>query len=181
MRRMPWTTYLWPGLAQLWEYGSWSGLALAVGMAAVLDVLLLVSFGWSELIGQGLRTALWVAFAAGWLFAAGWSMRQCGRRAAIGSDGPHEDVFSKAVDHYLKGDYFQAEQVLEGLLRQNIRDLDARLMLATLLRHAGRFDEATGQLDTLARFEGAGKWELEIRQERTLLAEAKTKRPATAA
>jgi Flp pilus assembly protein TadD len=74
-----------------------------------------------------------------------------------------------ALDHYLKGDYYQAEQVLEGLLRQNIRDLEARLMLATLLRHAGRGDEARRQLETLARFEGAGKWELEIQAERQLL------------
>ena len=47
-------------------------------------------------------------------------------------------------------------------------------MLATLLRHTGRLDEATRQLDTLARLEGAGKWELEIRQERELLKKAKT-------
>ena len=80
----------------------------------------------------------------------------------------------------MKGDYYQAEHVLEGLLRRNLRDVDARLMLATLLRHTGRLDEAAGQLDTLARFEGAGKWELEMRRERELLAEAKTHK-ATAA
>ncbi len=80
----------------------------------------------------------------------------------------------------MKGDYYQAEHVLEGLLRRNVRDLDARLMLATLLRHTGRLDEATRQLDTLARFEGAGKWELEMRQERELLAEATTRNSAAA-
>ena len=80
----------------------------------------------------------------------------------------------------MKGDYYRAEHVLEGLLRRNLRDVDARLMLATLLRHTGRLDEAAGELDALARLEGAGKWELEMRREREFLTEAKTDK-ATAA
>ena len=180
MRRMRWTTYLWPGLPQLWSYGSWSGLALAISTAAVLDLLLLISFGWSELIGPGLRSASWAGFGVFWVVAAGWSARQCGRRAAAGNPNTCEDAFTEALDHYLKGDYYQAEHVLEGLLRRNLRDVDARLMLATLLRHTGRLYEATQQLDTLARFEGAGKWELEMRRERELLAGAKAPK-ATAA
>ena len=180
MRRMRWTTSLWPGLPQLWAYGSWSGLAVALGAAVVLDLLLLVSFGWSELIGQNVRILLWVAFGVFWIVAAGWSARQCRRRTAAGNPDAREDHFTEALDHYLKGDSYQAEHVLEGLLRRNLRDVDARLMLATLLRHAGRIDEAAGQLDTLARFEGAGKWEWEIREERKLLEEVKTQK-ATAA
>ena len=44
-------------------------------------------------------------------------------------------------------------------------------MLATLMRHTERFDEATRQLDRLVRIEGAEKCEMEIRRERELLAE----------
>ena len=77
---------------------------------------------------------------------------------------------------YLKGDNYQAEQILEGLLRRNIRDLDARLMLATLLRRAKRIDEATQHLDMLVRFEGTEKWELEIQQERDLWPRRKPRR-----
>ena len=42
-------------------------------------------------------------------------------------------------------------------------------MLATVLRHTGRFDEAAKQLDQLVCFDGAEKWELEIQKERELL------------
>ena len=63
---------------------------------------------------------------------------------------PQRDGFPDAVQYYLKGDYYQAEDVLERLIETNTGDADARLMLATLLRHAGRFDEAIGQLDLLA-------------------------------
>jgi cytochrome c-type biogenesis protein CcmH/NrfG len=161
-------------------YGSWSGLAVALGAAAGLDLLLLASFGWSELIGEGLRNTLWAALGVSWVLAGGWSARQCRRQAAAEQPDPRADPFTDALDHYLKGDYYQAEQVLEGLLRRNLRDVDARLMLATLLRHTERLDEAARQLDTLARLEGAGKWHWEIERERDLLAEARTEK-ATAA
>jgi hypothetical protein len=174
MRRMPWTIYLWPGLPQICLYGSWSGLALAVGAAALLNTWVLVSFGWTELIGPNLRNTFGVALAVGWIVGAVWSSQQCRRQRAAGSLEPEEDSFGQAIDCYLKGDAYQAEQILEGLLRRNIRDVEARLMLATLLRRARRLDEATQQLDTLAKFEAAGKWELEIQEERDLVAEART-------
>ena len=175
MRRMPWATYLWPGLPQLWIRGSWSALGVAVGAAALLNLALLVSLVWSELVGPDLRTALWATLGMIWAVGAIVS--------AIWAPGPRSrapseqvaDAFGEAVDHYLQGNWVQVERTLGHLLRKNARDLDARLMLATLLRHAGRFDEASRQLDTLIRFEGAEKWELEIRRERELLAKT-TKR-----
>jgi hypothetical protein len=43
-------------------------------------------------------------------------------------------------------------------------------MLATLLRHTGRLEEAVEHLDRLQRMEGSEKWGLEIQRERELLA-----------
>jgi hypothetical protein len=179
MRRTPWTTYLWPGLPQLWSYGSWSGLALAVGLAAIFDVLLLASFGWSELIGLNWRIWTWAAFGAVWAAAAVWSIGQC-RRQIVRSRTPKDDPFVAARDCCLQGDYYRAEQILDGLLRRNGRDLEARLMLATLLRRTGRRDEAARQLDLLGRLEGAGKWELEIEDERERLTETATSQTTAA-
>ncbi len=175
MRRMPWAMYLWPGLPYVWSCGSWAGLAMAIGAAAILNVLLLITCGWTELIGSSLRISLWVAMGVAWVGAAIWSAT----RSPTGAAERESDRFAEAVDHYLRGDYYQTEQILEGLLRRNIRDVDARLMLATMWRRTGRPDEATHQLDVLARWEGAGKWELEIRKERELLAKAKTQHAAT--
>jgi hypothetical protein len=180
MRRMRRIAYLWPGLPQLWTFGSWAGLAVAVGAALVFDLLLLVSFGWSELVSPSVRNILWTAFGGFWVSAVVWSAKRRGRFGAAASPDPKKDAFAEALDYYLKGDYYQAEHLLEGLLQRNLRDLDARLMLATLLRHTGRIDEARQQLDTLAKFEGAGKWEWEIQRERELLAAAK-RQEATAA
>ena len=78
--------------------------------------------------------------------------------------------FREAAEYYLKGNWFEAECALVELLRQNPRDPEAGLMLATLLRHTGRLEEATNHLDRLERFEGSRKWALEIRRERAKIA-----------
>jgi hypothetical protein len=174
MRRKPWAMYLWPGLAQLWMRGSWSGLAVAVSAAALLNVALLGTFVWSELITQGLRSALWLLLAGAWMTSALLTARWSRRQRETGQTDATNDAFSEALDHYLKGNWFETERVLNNLLRQDSRDVDARLMLATLLRHRGRLDEAAEQLELLTKLEGGEKWEWEIRRERELLAQART-------
>ncbi len=171
MRRMPWTMYLWPGLPQVWSFGSRCFLALAVGIAAAFNALLVTTFGWSELIEPKWRTILWVGFVGLWTAAWIWSFWAFRRYAALTAQLP-TDEFVSAMEHYLKGDYHQAEQLFRRLLHKNQRDLDARLMLATLLRRSKRFEEAAKELNNLAQLEGSEKWELEITRERKLIADA---------
>ena len=149
---------------------------MAVTVAVLLNLTLVASFVWSELISADARSALWVVLAASWLASAVYSEVSCRRAAATEPDDPPGDLFAEATEQYLTGDYFQAERALVSLLRADARDLDARLMLATLMRHTGRLEEAAGQLDLLVRLEGAGKWEFEINQERERLAEAAEER-----
>ena len=80
----------------------------------------------------------------------------------------------------MKGNWFEAERSLAELLDHNPRDLDARMMLATLLRHTHRWDEAQRQLDWLQKTEGSQKWELEMWRERQWLAEARQRSDDTA-
>ena len=169
MHRMPIATYLWPGLPQLWVHGSWSALAVSIAAAGGVNLALLCTFGWTELIGPNIRTALWAVLAVTWVAAAGYSVLYGRRAVTCRTNDPGGDTFAEATEYYLKGDYFQTERLLGELLGHDHRDLDARLMLATLMRHTGRFDEATEQLDFLVRLEGAEKWELEIRRERELI------------
>jgi hypothetical protein len=177
MRRMRWAIYAWPGLPHLWTRGSWSALAVAVAVGALLNLALLATFVWTELLAEGLRKSLWLGLLIGWpaaaLFSAAWLRRQVGRERP---DAPGETggaTLEEAQGHYLKGNWFEAERVLGILLRRNTRDLEARLLLATMYRHTRRFDEAARQLDSLGRCEGAEKWEWEICRERELLAEAR--------
>jgi hypothetical protein len=58
------------------------------------------------------------------------------------------------------------------LLRRVSGDVQARLLLATLLRRTKRWSEAREQLAELDRLEAAASWEFEIAGEQERLAEA---------
>jgi hypothetical protein len=173
MQRMPWAILLWPGLPQLWLRGEWAGLAKALGAALLLNAALLCSFGWSELINSSVRNLFWVVVGLIWAISAVGGYLQAKRQGSSGRMPPAEDPFRQALDLYLKGDHFQAECLLVEMLGRNERDLDVRLLLATLYRHNRRYDEAVKQLDTLARYEGSEKWSLEIDRERMLIDEGR--------
>jgi hypothetical protein len=76
-----------------------------------------------------------------------------------------------ARSEYLKGNWFEAEVTLDRLLTRNVLDVEARLMLAMLLRHTRRDAEASQHLARLSRMDGAEKWQLEISREQARLAE----------
>jgi len=78
------------------------------------------------------------------------------------------------MEYYLQGQWFEAEKRLIQLLRQNPRDVEARLMIATLFRHTRRWEEALRQLDQLERLEASQAWALEIQRERAVIEQAKT-------
>jgi hypothetical protein len=172
MHRMAWAVYLWPGLPQISKRGSWAALLLAVAAAALLNLALLGSFVWPEMLASDLRIICWTSVAVAWSVSAGvsvWSRFRTGREAE------DTEPFSRAIDDYLKGNWFESERLLTSLVRRDSHDLEARLMLATLLRHTKRYDEATRHLNTLARLEGAEKWELEIRREGKLITEGRAR------
>ncbi len=173
MRRMPWAVYLWPGLPQLAGRGSWPALVVAVGAAALLNVALLGTFAWVELLTPNLRILYWLLLLIAWSGSAGLSgwLDHRGRVAAEAEES--KDLFRQSLDHYLQGNWFEAQRALGCLLRKNRRDVEARLMLATLLRHTRRPEEAARQLEVLVRLDEARKWELEIQHEWNLLAAAR--------
>jgi len=169
MGRMPWATYLWPGLPLVWRDGRWGALAVAVGFAALVNLALMASLLWSELLATGVRNSVWMAVVIVWGGSAVFSYRRDSRPSIRPESDPAVDAYAEAVDRYLQADWFEAERALRRLLERDPRDLDSGLMLATLLRRTGRPAEAERELDRIERFDGSWKWELEIRRERALL------------
>ena len=182
---MHWTTYLWPGLPSLWLRGSWAGLVVAVGFTALANVLLLATLVYREWISSD---ALWIGYGAltlVWLLA--WWQSRWERRAvladATGEDAPLspgkekkrirlEELFREAQRKYIESDWVAAEQLLLKLLKSDSRDVEGRLLLATLWRHQGRTQEAERQLQRLERLESAQDWQREIAAERKHLQQA---------
>ena len=174
---------LWPGLPQLWWRGSPWALGVAVGFAVLLNFVIVASFGWTEWAGPQAVTAGWIVLAATWVAGVVFSWRrgdhrrmdqqQTDRRPKDNTnaqDREADELFRQARDHYLRGNWYESEETLVELLQHNPNDVDARLMLATLMRHSERWDDARAQLKQLQRLEAAGKWQLEIRREWEYLA-----------
>ena len=178
MRRMPWPAYIWPGLPQLARDGNWAALAVAVTAAVLLNAVVLGTCFWTDMVAPAMHIICWVFLGVAWSISVGygaWTDRSGHPRS--GSAAPAEKTggktFEEALGDYLKGNWFEAERKLNILLRRDEHDLEARLLMATLLRHTKRFDDATHQLNLLVRLDGAHGWALEIHREGELLAEAR--------
>lgn len=168
MGRMPYLAYLWPGLPTILATGSWVGLAWAATFGVLVNLLIVATFWWPELMAVHTRNGTWVATIVFWAGATIATQRSL-RALHLEEDLPGEPTFADATRLYLRADWFGAEQILTGLLRRNPRDVEAGLMLATLWRHTGRTEEALRQLDRLELLDGARRWSFEIHQERKCL------------
>jgi tetratricopeptide (TPR) repeat protein len=109
---------------------------------------------------------LWAAAFAIW-FGATWRQRQGAARASNPTDSADRDdsLFIQAQTEYLQGNWEEAEWLLRQRLSREPRDVEARLLLATLYRRRGRRELARDQLNHLARFDESLAWREEIERE----------------
>jgi hypothetical protein len=169
MRYARWFTPLWPGLTQLWFSGAWWGLAIGCGFAWLLNLALVSTLVWTEWIDPWSRLGVWVLLLVVWAASVTLSFRQ------LLSDNPQqaaktaEDLFRRAQREYLTGNWIKAEHLLTQLIANNGKDVDAHLLMASMLRRTGQVAEASERLRRLAAMDGADKWQSEIARERQLL------------
>jgi hypothetical protein len=151
------------------------GLAVAVGFTALTNLLAAATFVWTEWLASHVRWSALGTLAVVWLLSwiesrADWrrllAELSAGEARAADPAELSDGWFREAQAAYLAGDWVAAEQVLLKLIKQDHRDAEARLMLATLWRHEGRFDAAAEQLAELERLEAAAPWKSEISWER---------------
>ena len=169
MSILRWITILWPGLPQLWLRGEWSALGLAIGFSALVNIAVVATWGWTELLEPMLLWTAWGGVVLFWLVSLFGGVGQMSQLCGVSSMDAGGDLFRAAQGEYLKGNWFEAELALNRLLERNPSDVDAQLMLATLLRRIGQPDEARERLERLATIEGAEKWQLEITRQSRLL------------
>ncbi len=177
MPTAPWITCFWPGLSRLWFCGQWRGLVWATLFAGLVNSLLLTSFLWPELVSPTIRSAMWFFAVGVWVASAWGSLRHLPQLLNSRGEIEVDTLFQQAQSEYLKGHWYEAETLLAQRLQVDGRDVDSRLMMATLYRHTGRYDQAKSALATLQRMESAEKWEFEINQELQLLRRKKEDLP----
>ena len=158
-------TLAWPGMPWLWLRGSFAGLLLALAFALAVDVAVLTTVIWSELIDFRLSLAIWTATAMVWLIATASALTGFPPPIPSGRDAAADGLFVKARDAYLARDWLAAETKLRTLL--------------DLLRRVGRLDEAATALQTLSRSDAGALWRSSIARE--LERVGNTRRPAALA
>jgi hypothetical protein len=171
MRWARWITPLWPGLTQLWFSGAWWGLAIGCSFAWLVNLAVVSTFVWTELVGPWSRLGVWVLLVLVWGASLALSFRQLLGVNPADSAEAAEDLFRRAGREYLSGNWIEAELLLTQVIRLNGKDVDAQLMLASLLRRTGQLTEAAARLRRLESTDGSDKWASEIARERLLLDE----------
>ena len=210
----------WPGLSRLWLRGHAPSLLIAVGFSILLNLALVSTFLWPNLLGETFPALAWPVIGLVWLgsllisvkMTPIWSeappMAAVAERDQYGTHlqtveetekheqnddladlessdfhhsipetatvdnlvtGSHRTLFNQAQTEYLKGNWEPAKQLLTQQIENESRDIESRLLLATLNRRIGELDEAAQQLGQTQRFDEAIHWKFEIEREFDLI------------
>ena len=178
----------WPGLARLWLRGTWSSLTLAIGFSVLLNAAMVATFVWPTLLGETFPVIAWSAIAVIWICSTLVSYRMVGvwssppvmaaEAKVVNNDDflsekECDTLFNRAQGEYLKGNWIEAEALLKRQLSNKERDVESRLLLATLFRHTKQLDFAENELDTMLGFDDSVHWQFEIQCERDLIDQMK--------
>ena len=181
----------WPGLARLWMRGSWSALALAIGFSVLLNIALVATFAWPTLLGDTFPAVAWPIIIVIWVISVVVSYRMIGswssppamaaetkvaEKGEFLEENESDTLFNRAQGEYLKGNWLDAESLLKRRLHHNDRDVESRLLLATLYRHTRRLELARAELASLKRFDETIHWHFEIRNEYELIRQIELER-----
>lgn len=165
MASVRYLTLVWPGLPWLWLRGSLAGLVLAVAFAVTLDVALITTFIWPDLVELSFILAVWTAAAIVWLVSTVSAVAAFPPPLARSVPAEVDPLFVRARAAYLARDWIAAETRLRELLTLAPTDGEAQLLLGTLLRRTGRLAEARRALEQLSRSDSGIRWSRAIAAE----------------
>lgn len=166
MRRVPFLICCWPGLARLWLRGDWFALTLALGFALLLNFALLSTFVWHDVLGSHFVWVAWPLLVTSWVVSFYRTPRvMAGLGMENAPDKKSTQCLSEAHVEYLKGNWIDAEALLNRLIDMNRGDLEAWIMKIGLLRRTNRLAEARQHLQKVTQFENAARWSYELAQE----------------
>lgn len=156
----------WPGLPKIWQSGDRTALVIAVAFAVALNVSI-ASYGiWPHMLPEPVRWIWTLAVAAFWGLSLASRNIDDAKRVAPAEKEWDRGLFIEAQGEYLKGHWFEAEEMLLRLIRTDPTDDAARMMLASVYRRAGQAEKGLQQLEAIQHRQ---VWDLEIRQEQAQL------------
>ncbi len=165
----------WPGLPGLWYRGYLSSLLVAVGFSVLLNLALVSSFLWPWSLGESFPFFAWPIIFLVWSISALVTYKGLPDLMSVGKKTPQDQstqcdtLFIQAQREYLGGHWEEAEFLLRRCLDVSPRDIESRLLLATLLRHSRRLGNAASELDQLLKYDESESWLFEIQREQRLI------------
>ncbi len=155
---------LWPGLAKLWLRGDFFALVLAIGFTVLFNLALLSTFVWPQWLGNSFPMVAWPIVGIVWLSHWFISSRMLDEMIDPGVqyDKRSDALFILAQTEYLNSNWHEAEALIVRQLRFRPRDVESRLLLATLHRHTGNYDNALDEIEQLLKFDESSRWQVEI-------------------
>lgn len=156
---------IWPGLVRLWLKGDFFSLLVASSFALLLNLSLLSTFVWTQWLGEYFPAISWPVLLAFWVGSLIVSRRALVEFESNTATHKHSDaLFIAAQTEYLKKNWIEAEALLTRRLRNSPRDIESRILLASVLRRLQRFDQAKKHLIQLGKFDESAVWREEIEQ-----------------
>ena len=158
---------LWPGLANLWYRGEIVSLFSVAIFGATLNVALLSTFHWEGWLSIGIWMLVWSGVLGSSLVSlvyTTWSWpRILGVRAI---SEVQEQLFREAQQFYLRGEYFEAEALLQRIFSSGQADVEAALLMVSILRRTRRWVQALYCIDRLMLLDQSTAWNQELQSER---------------
>jgi hypothetical protein len=152
-----------------------SSLLVAIGFSILLNLALVSSFLWPWSLGETFPAVAWPMIFLVWATSAWIAYHRLTDVMSVPSSEKVADpqrpdtLFIQAQREYLGGHWEEAESLLRMRIEKAPRDVEARLLLVTLLRHTRRLDQARLQLSDMTRYDEALEWEFEVDRERQLI------------
>lgn len=175
MVRGPFLLCIWPGLPGLWFKGNASSLLVAIGFSILLNLALITSFIWPNSLGETFPLVAWPVILLIWPTSVWLAFQRLPDVMSVPSSEKVADpdrpdtLFIQAQQEYLGGHWDEAQRSLVRLIERNPRDIESRLMMATLFRHTRRLSDAIIQLDEIQLYDESLEWDFEIKRERALV------------
>ncbi len=162
---------LWPGLDALWNQGSLTGFAKAIGFAILLILTILTSIVWPEWFSPWRSTMVCLCSLGYWLVVAGGdlaieSARRTGAAKFQVAARRVDEWFRAAQAEYVRGHWPESQRLALRIVDHDPLDVEAHLLLATLARRRGDHEAARETLDRIMTLPRGEVWAAEVADER---------------
>ncbi len=164
---------LWPGLASLWYRGEVVSLLWVAIFGAALNVAILSTFHWEGWLSFGVWILIWLGVSGSSLMSLVYTTFTWPKIRGVRTvSDDHNRLFREAQQFYLRGEYFEAEALLQRIFNSGQPDVEAALMMVSILRRTRRWVQALYCIDRLMLLERASVWSLELQSERRRVQQA---------